>query len=66
MNQAFGPGAMRLGGLAARLLNWRPEHFWSATPAELAAILAPYASADQTMARTDFDRLMEQDNEHRG
>ena len=62
MTRSFGPGAMRLGGLAARLLGWRPEHFWSATPAELAAILAPFASAEQSLARTDLDRLMEHDN----
>ena len=62
MSHTFGPGAARLGGLAARLLGWRPEHFWSATPAELAAILAPFSSADQPLARTDLDRLMEQDN----
>ena len=65
MNHAFGPGAARLGGLAARLLGWRPDDFWRATPAELAAILAPYSSADQSLARSDLDRLMEQDNEHR-
>ena len=62
MSDRFGPGAARLGGLAARLLGWRPDHFWTATPAELAAILAPYTAADQTLARTDLDRLMEQDN----
>ena len=62
MNHTFGQGAMRLGGLAARLLGWRPEHFWSATPAELAAILAPYTSAEPALARSVLDRLMEQDN----
>lgn len=62
MSRAFGPGAMRLGGLAARLLGWRPEHFWTATPAELAAILAPFTSADQSLARADLDRLMEHDH----
>jgi hypothetical protein len=50
MSETFGPGAGRLGGLAARLLGWRPHEFWSATPAELAAVLAPYASAGQTLA----------------
>ena len=62
MSGAFGPGAARLGGLAARLLGWHPPEFWSATPTELAAILAPYASADQTLARGDLNRLMEADN----
>lgn len=36
---AFGEQAMKLSGLAARLLAWRPEEFWRATPAELAAVL---------------------------
>ena len=62
MSEAFGPGAARLGGLAARLLGWRPPEFWRATPAELAAILAPYASDRQTLARGDLNRLMERDN----
>ena len=62
MSAAFGPGAARLGGLAARLLGWRPPEFWDATPAELAAILAPYASDSQTLARGDLNRLMERDN----
>ena len=62
MSEAFGPGAARLGGLAARLLGWRPPEFWHATPAELAAILAPYASDSQTLARDDLNRLMERDN----
>jgi len=62
MSRRFGPGAARLGGLAARLLGWRPDHFWKATPAELAAILSPYTSAEESLARTDLERMMEQDN----
>lgn len=62
MSGAFGPGAARLGGLAARLLGWRPDHFWTATPAELAAILTPYSGAGESLARTDLERMMEQDN----
>ena len=62
MSETFGPGAARLGGLAARLLGWRPQEFWHATPAELAATLAPYTSASQTLARDDLNRLMERDD----
>ena len=62
MSADFGPGAARLGGLAARLLGWRPGDFWSATPAELAAVLAPYAGDAQPLARTDLTRLMEADH----
>ena len=29
----------RLAGLAGALLGWRPDEFWRATPAELAAVL---------------------------
>lgn len=62
MTGHFGPGAARLGGLAARLLGWRPDHFWAATPAELAAILTPFTSAGESLARPDLERMMEQDN----
>ena len=62
MNRALGPGAARLAGLAARLLGWKPQEFWQATPAELAATLAPYEPADEPLARTDLTRLMERDN----
>jgi len=64
--KAFGPAANRLAGLTARLLGWRPDTFWSATPAELAAVLAPDAdparAAIAPLSCTDFDRLMEQDS----
>lgn len=35
----FGERAAALSGLAARLLGWRPDEFWRATPAELSAAL---------------------------
>ncbi|HNJ47458.1 MAG TPA: phage tail assembly chaperone [Novosphingobium sp.] len=62
MNRHFGPGAAHLAGLAARLLGWRPGEFWRATPAELAAILAPGPEAAQPLGRADLNRLMERDN----
>lgn len=34
----FSESAGRLAGLAGALLGWRPNEFWSATPAELAAV----------------------------
>ena len=37
---SFGASAVRLCGLAARVLGWRPGEFWAATPAELAAIFS--------------------------
>lgn len=63
MNDArFGPGAARLSGHAAQLLGWRPHEFWLATPAELAAALAPPPGAPVPFARADLTRLMEQDH----
>jgi uncharacterized phage protein (TIGR02216 family) len=62
--QAFGPGAARLAGLAGRLLGWRPDEFWRATPAELAAILAPpSAAAARPLDRSELNRLMERDHD---
>lgn len=56
----FGPRAVTLAGLAARLLGWRPAEFWAATPAELYTALAP-PPPDAPLARTDLNRLMELD-----
>lgn len=39
----FGESAARLAGLAGALLGWRPDEFWRATPAELAAVIAALA-----------------------
>lgn len=39
----FADGALRNWSVAAALLGWRPNDFWSATPAELAASLRPPA-----------------------
>jgi hypothetical protein len=42
----FGDCAERLCGAASLLLGWRPDEFWSATPAELAtALKAPDCEA---------------------
>lgn len=58
----FGPGAARLAGHAARLLGWRPGEFWQATPAELAAALAPPPGNAAPLGRADLTRMMEQDH----
>lgn len=63
MSSPFGPRALVLAGHAARLLGWRPGEFWAATPAELAAALAP-PPADAPLARADLARMMEHDNDH--
>ena len=35
--------ANQLGGKTAVLLGWKPDDFWNATPAELAAILTAFS-----------------------
>lgn len=63
MSEEFGPAARRLAGLAGRILGWRPGEFWAATPAELAAILAPEpAAASLPLSRQELTRLMEHEN----
>jgi hypothetical protein len=57
----FGAAALRLSGVAARLLGWRPGEFWGATPAEFAAALAP-PDAAPPLSRDDITRLMELDD----
>jgi hypothetical protein len=60
MSECFADAAARLAGLVPRLLGWSPDAFWNATPAELAAILSPDPS-DESLARTEFEALMERD-----
>lgn len=57
----FSDNAARLAGLVPRLLGWTPAAFWEATPAELAAILAP-APAGEPLLRHELETLMERDN----
>ena len=52
----FGARAAALSGLAARLLGWRPDEFWAATPAELASAL--HDEAIEPVAGDDLRRLM--------
>ena len=56
----FSEAAARLAGVAGALLGWRPDEFWSATPAELAAVVGAMAGeAGEAMAPPDLARLME-------
>ena len=56
----FSEAAARLAGLAGALLGWRPDEFWNATPAELAAILAAMAGdAPAAASAADLARLKE-------
>jgi len=62
----FAAGALRLSGVTMRLLGWRPDDFWNATPAELAAILIPDGDTHVApLGRAELDRMMEQEHERR-
>lgn len=62
MSELFADGAARLGGLVPRLLGWRPDDFWDATPAELAAILASFEpTGEQPLSRNEFEHLLERE-----
>ncbi len=69
MSTQFGPAARRLAGATSRLLGWRPQEFWDATPAELAAILAPDPDVGESgapLSRAELNRLMEHDDGRSG
>lgn len=53
----FGQRAARLAGIAGWLLGWRPEEFWRATPAELAAVLEAARGEDRAEAGVDAAEL---------
>lgn len=57
MSGAFGPGAVRLAGLMARVAGWRPAEFWEATPAEAAAVLAGWVEGEAAAVGLDRDVL---------
>ena len=65
MSSTFTAGATRLAGLVPRLLGWRPDDVWRATPAELAVIFAADAENDSgsPLSRTELDHLLEQDRD---
>jgi len=62
VTESFSAAAARLSGLIPRALGWRPAEFWSATPAELAAIpTVGDASEGGPLSRTELDRLLERE-----
>ena len=61
-SDSFAIRAARLAGMAGAVLGWRPEEFWSATPAELQAIFQVFAgdaASDAHAGCGDLARLME-------
>jgi hypothetical protein len=62
MTETFAAVAARLAGLVPRALGWRPDEFWNATPAELAAIFAADEhSGGAPLTRGELAALLEQD-----
>jgi uncharacterized phage protein (TIGR02216 family) len=60
---ALGPVAADLSGLAARTLGWRPGEFWNATPAELATSLGIGGASEPLFDRDRLDALLQQDGQ---
>ncbi|KQZ73438.1 hypothetical protein ASE06_13750 [Sphingopyxis sp. Root214] len=42
----LGPAVIKLAGVMARVAGWRPDEFWTATPADVRAVLAGWVEAD--------------------
>jgi Phage tail assembly chaperone protein, TAC len=51
--------ARQLAGQTALLLGWRPDDFWNATPAELAAILSAFTPEAEAADNATLTQLME-------
>lgn len=61
----FAEAAVRLAGLAAQTLGWRPREFWAATPAELAQSLGTPAAGEAPPSRAEILNLIERDHHDR-
>jgi uncharacterized phage protein (TIGR02216 family) len=63
VSENFAVATRRWFPLAARLLGWRPDEFWRATPAELTLALADPNGAETTAppTRETIARMMERD-----
>jgi hypothetical protein len=60
--RTFAAAAGRLAGLIPRALGWRPQAFWDATPAELAAIFTADAPQQgEPLTRSELTALMERE-----
>ena len=60
----FSAAVARLAGLAARVLGWRPQEFWAATPAELALSLGEPSPTDVPPSRAELMTLIAKDADH--
>ncbi len=57
----FGPAAVTLAGVMARVAGWRPDEFWAATPADAAAVLRAWSedAPGQGVDRAAMTAMME-------
>ena len=60
MTSCFGEAAAQLCGIASSLLGWRPDEFWSATPAELATALVQPGAAGEPLEPSRLAELRRQ------
>jgi hypothetical protein len=51
--------ANKLAGQTALYFGWRPDDFWNATPAELAAIVAALSGSSEAVDTQKLATLME-------
>ena len=60
----FAAAARLLAGQTALLLGWRPPEFWTATPAELAAIFAVQADiVPPSLSREHLTTMLERESD---
>lgn len=62
MSDSFAACAIQWVGLSARVLGWRPDEFWTATPADLRNAFAEPGHSVASLTRDDLGRLIERDN----
>lgn len=61
VGERFGPAALTLLGVMARVPGWRPHEFWNATPADVAAVLAGWRDNEAVGPdRAGLTAMMEQ------
>lgn len=58
----MGDAALSLLGVMARVVGWRPDDFWAATPADVRAVLAGWVEveADASFDGAALAAMMEQ------
>jgi len=61
-DELFAAAALPLLGLMARALGWRPDEFWAATPADVAAVLGAWrdGGVEAAVDRAGLTAMMEQ------